>query len=77
MRWRYEWRRPGAEFGGRENVSPTKISEWRFFQKKNPSFTTKISDDLFRIFPLFFQIFRIFTVLNVVYDPFLTIKTTN
>src|SRR6218665_548165 len=46
-------------------------------------FTAKISDDLFLvigqvflIFPFFFQILRIFTVLNVVYDPFFTRKTT-
>src|SRR6218665_2208837 len=43
----------------------------------------KISDGLFlvidlvfRIFPFFSQIFRIFTMLNVVYDPLLTRKTT-
>src|SRR6218665_204146 len=29
----------------------------------------------FTIFPFFSQIFRIFTMLNVVYDPFLTRKT--
>src|SRR6218665_1748181 len=46
-------------------------------------FLGKISDDLFlvidqvfRIFPFFSQIVLIFTVLNVVYDPFLTRKTT-
>src|SRR6218665_2357374 len=44
-------------------------------------FRVKISDDLFlvinlvlRIFPFFSHIFRMFTVLNVVYDHFLTRK---
>src|SRR6218665_1972605 len=45
-------------------------------------FTAQISDDLFlvidqvfRIFPFFYQNLRVFTVLNVVYDPVLTRKT--
>src|SRR6218665_3031972 len=45
-------------------------------------FTAKISDDLFlvidqvfQIYPFFSQNFRIFTMLNVVYDPFLARKT--
>src|SRR6218665_902343 len=45
-------------------------------------FRVKISDDLFlvidlvlRIFSFFFHIFRMFTMLNVVYDHFLTRKT--
>src|SRR6218665_414958 len=45
-------------------------------------FRVKISDDLFlvidlvlQIFPFFSDIFRMFTVLNVVYDHFLTRKT--
>src|SRR6218665_1560114 len=45
-------------------------------------FRVKISDDLFlvinlvlRIFPFLSHIFRMFTVLNVVYDHFLTRKT--
>ena len=33
-------------------------------------------DQVFLIFPFFFQIFSIFTVLNVVYVPFFTRKTT-
>src|SRR6218665_961360 len=44
-------------------------------------FRVKISDDLFlvidlvlRIFPFFSHIFRMFTMLNVVYDHFLTRK---
>ncbi len=59
-----QWRRPGAEFGGTEKISRTKISEWRFFPEKISIFTPKISDDLFlvidqvfQIFPIFFQIF--------------------
>src|SRR6218665_3102954 len=54
-----------------------------FFSEKISIFTVEISDDLFlvvdlffRIFPFFSQIFRIFTLLNVVYDPFLTRKNT-
>src|SRR6218665_1638501 len=49
--------------------------------RKNFHFQGKISDDLFlvidlvlRIFPLFSHIFRMFTMLNVVYDHFLTRK---
>jgi len=68
-------RRPGAEFGERKNFRGRRFLNDGFF-------TAKISDDLFlvidqvsRIFPFFFKIFRIFTMLNVVYDPFLTRKT--
>jgi len=39
-------------------------------------FTPKISDDILKLSTRFFQIFRIFTVFNVVYDPFFTRKTT-
>src|SRR6218665_3833699 len=53
-----------------------------FFPEKNSIFTAKISDDLFlvidqisRSFPFFSKIFRIFTMLNVVYDLFLARKT--
>src|SRR6218665_3309443 len=55
----------------------------RFLEKKFPFFSPKNSDDLFLvigqvflIFTLSFQILRIFTVSNVVYDPFFTRKTT-
>ena len=34
-----------------------------------------VIDQVFLIFPLFFQIVRIFTVLNVAYDPFFPRKT--
>ena len=68
--------------GGRKIFSRTKISKWRLFREKISIVAAKISDDfflvidqVFRIFPFFCQIFRIFTMLNVVYDPFLTIKT--
>ena len=37
--------------------------------------TFLVIDLVFRIFPFFSKIFRIFTMLNVVYDPFLTRKT--
>src|SRR6218665_1730819 len=55
-----------------------------FFSGKISIITPKNSDDLFffshrpdfLIFPFFFQILRIFTVLNVVYAPFFTRKTT-
>jgi len=34
-----------------------------------------VIDQVFQIFPSFSQIFRIFTMLNVVYDPFLEKNT--
>src|SRR6218665_1364324 len=51
------------------------------FFGKQFSFSRKISDDLLliidQVFRIFFsQIIRIFTMLNVVYDPFLTRTTT-
>src|SRR6218665_553811 len=53
------------------------------FREKISILTAKISDDLFLvihqvflIFPFISQIFRFFTMLNVVYDPFHTRKTT-
>src|SRR6218665_1168195 len=62
--------------GGRKNFSRTKISERRFFRKKFPFSGPKFLMTFFGIFPFFSQIFRIFAMLNVVYDPFLTRKTT-
>src|SRR6218665_3945277 len=56
------WRRV---WGGRTNFSPTKISERLFL----------VVDQVFPDFPFFYQIFRIFTMFNVVYGPFLTRKT--
>src|SRR6218665_4173297 len=69
-------RRPGAEFGGTKKIFRGLISG------KISISRVKISYDLFlvidlvlRIFPFFSHIFRMFTVLNVVYDHFLTRKT--
>src|SRR6218665_1033951 len=66
-------RRPGAEFGG----GPTNIFRGPISGKIS-IFRVQISDDFFlvidlvlRIFPFFSHIFRMFTMLNVVY--FLTI----
>src|SRR6218665_3891841 len=68
-------RRPGAEFGGTKKFFRGPISG------KMSIFRVKISDDLFfshRLgssdFPFFSHIFRMFTMLNVVYDHFLTRK---
>ena len=54
-----------------------------FFSDKNFHFHGKnfwwfvflVIDQVFRIFPFFYLIFRILTMLNVVYDPFFTRKT--
>src|SRR6218665_3141052 len=72
-------RRPGAEFGGTKKIFRGPISG------KISIFRVKISDDLFfshrpgssdfPIFPFFSHILRMFTMLNVVYDHFLTRKT--
>src|SRR6218665_2377038 len=62
--------------GGRKIFSRTKISELRFFRKKISIFTPKIYDDFLFSHRPGFQILRFFTVLNVVYDPFFTRKTT-
>jgi len=62
--------------GGRKRFSLTKISEWRFlgtnfnFHAQNfwwPFFSHR---HVFQIFPIVFQFFRIFTVFNVIHDPF-------
>jgi len=54
---------------------------WRLVSKKSFIFTAKILitsflviDQVFRILPFFSKIFRFFTMLHVVYDPFLTRK---
>ena len=69
-------RRPGAEFGGTKKIFGGPISG------KISIFRVKISDDLFfsyrpgsSDFPFFSHIFLMFTMLNVVYDHFLTRKT--
>src|SRR6218665_1752243 len=70
--WAETWRR----IWGDQKIFPGPISG------KISIFRVKISDDLFlvidlvlRIFPFFSHIFRMFTMLNVVYDHFLTRKT--
>src|SRR6218665_3238686 len=47
-----------------------------FFPGKISILRPKISDDFFLVIDQVFQILRLFTVLNVVYDPFFTRKTT-
>src|SRR6218665_3947166 len=48
----------------------------KYFYKRNSIFTQKISDDPFFVIDHVFQIFNIFTLLNVLYyDPFFTTKT--
>src|SRR6218665_4013095 len=82
-----QWWRPGAEFGedGKCFSGPRLLNDG-FFGKKFPFsgqnflmtfFSLLVIDLVFRIFPFFSQIFRIFTILNVVYDPFLTRKTSS
>jgi len=73
--WRRVW-------GDGNFFSRTKISEWRFFRKKFPFSHPKILtflviDQIFQNFPFFLQILRIFTLLNVVYDPSFTHKKTH
>src|SRR6218665_2902251 len=68
-----QWRRPGAEFGGRKKISRTKIS---VFLEKMSIFMPKISDDFFLVIDQVFQILHFFTVLNVVYDTLFTSDNT-
>ena len=54
--------------GGREKISQTKISEWRFFRKEISIFTSKISDDLFKVmFSRFFLSFSISLLCEMSY----------
>ena len=71
-----QWRRPGAEFKGDGKIcrGPRFLND--VFSGKISIFTPKISDDLFLVIDHVFQILRFFTVLNVLYNPFFTIKTT-
>ena len=69
-------RRPGAEFGeDTEKNSLSEISEWRFlgknfhFHVQNFWWPVLVIHHVFRIFPVFFLIFHIFTACNVVCDP--------
>ena len=61
--------------GGRGKNPQTKISGWRIFRKKIPFSRPKflmtflVIDHVFQIFPSLFQIFHIFTLWNVIYDP--------
>ena len=70
------------------HVSPSVAETWRRVDGKNfrrprfpfsrPKFLMTsflVIDQVFRFFLSFPRIFRIFTMLNVVYDPFLTRKT--
>src|SRR6218665_1190447 len=75
-----QWRRPGAEFGENGNLfRGARFQNDVFFEKNYHFRVLKFSwpffvgiDQVFLIFPFFFQILRIFTVLNVVYQsPFL------
>ena len=63
MGW-WQWRRPGAEFGGMENfVGGPKISEWRLFGKKfhfrgkNFWWPFLVIDPIFSDFPFLFPDF--------------------
>src|SRR6218665_4036876 len=76
-----QWRRPGAEFGGDGKFfRGPRFLNYGFSWKNIDLFPFLVIDHFFRIYPFFFQIFHIFTniytMLNVVYDPFLTRKTT-
>ena len=62
---RRQWRRPGTEFGGTEHC----FADPRFLDEV-------FSGKLFLVIGQVFLIFRIFTVLNVVYDPLSTRKST-
>jgi len=77
----WQWRKPRDEFGGTDKFF---VDQDDVFFGKNSIFAAKISDDLFlvidqlfRIFPLFYLIYRIFrpTLLDIVHNPFLTRKT--
>src|SRR6218665_3159152 len=64
-----QWRGPGAGVGGGGEIF---LADQDFFRDKYPFFVANISDDLFLVIDQIFHIFRIFTML---YDPFLTRKT--
>src|SRR6218665_1819440 len=63
--WRRVW-------GGRKNF---RAPEWHFSRKKFPFCGKKFRTTFFSHRPGF-QILRFFTLLNLVYDPFFTRKTT-
>src|SRR6218665_3517200 len=66
----YQWRRPGAEFGGDGKISrgPRFLND--VFFGKNVHFHGQnfflVIDQVFRIFSFFSHIIRIFTMFNVV-----------
>src|SRR6218665_3254681 len=72
-----------SSLGGTEIFFADQEFRLRFFWGKKFPFSQQkflmtfflVIDQVFRIFPFFSQIFRILTMLNVVYDPFLTTKT--
>src|SRR6218665_3743872 len=66
--WRRGW--------GTEKFFADQDFRMTFFPEKFPFSRPKILMTFFLIFLFFFQILRIFTVLNVIYDPFFTRKTT-
>ena len=70
-----QWRRPGAEFGGRKFLSRTKVSELHFFRTNFRFHAQNFWWPIFLVMDQVFLIVRIFTVLNVVYDPFFTRKS--
>src|SRR6218665_1923866 len=67
--WRRVW-------WGRKNFRGPRFREkFPFSRQKFLMTFFLVVDQIFRIFPFFSQIFCILTMLNVVYDPFLTRKT--
>ena len=67
--WRRVWGRTEEKIFADQDL-------WMTFSGKISVFTPKISDDLFLVIDQVFQILRFCAVLNVVYDPFFTRKTT-
>src|SRR6218665_2275283 len=73
--WRRVWG-DGKIFRGSSFLNDVFSEKISIFTAKNSDDLYLVIDQIFLIFPYFFQIFHIFTVLNVVYDPLLTRKTT-
>src|SRR6218665_537810 len=68
------WRRVWGD--GKSFRGPKFLNDVFFFGKKFPFSRPKFLMTFFLVIDQAFLIFRIFTVLNVVYDPFFTRKTT-
>ena len=66
----------GAEFGGTENIFADQDFWMTFFSEKSSHFQAQNFWWPFLVTDQVLQIFRIFTVLNVVYDLFFTRKIT-